>query len=62
MPGNSTPPRRLQNRMIGRATQWSLWVENLTDRSYWREAPHHVLGRHLSVPSTPRTVRAESDG
>jgi len=50
---------RFQNRMIGRATQWSLWVENLTDRSYWREAPTMYWGGIYLFPSTPRTVRAK---
>ena len=50
---------RLQNRLIGRATQWSLWVENLTDRSYWRESPTMYWGGTYLFPSTPRTVRAK---
>lgn len=50
---------RLQNRLLGRATQWSLWVENLTDRSYWREAPTMYWGSTYLFPSTPRTVRAK---
>lgn len=49
---------RYQNRLIGRATQWSLNVENLTDRSYWREAPTQYWGGTYLFPSTPRTVRA----
>jgi iron complex outermembrane receptor protein len=49
---------RYQNRMIGKSTQWSLNVENLTDRSYWREAPTQYWGGTYLFPSTPRTVRA----
>ena len=49
---------RYQNRLIGKATQWSLNVENLTDRSYWREAPTQYWGGTYLFPSTPRTVRA----
>lgn len=49
---------RYQNRMIGKSTQWSLNVENLTDRSYWREAPTQYWGGTYVFPSTPRTVRA----
>ena len=50
---------RYQNRLIGKATQWSLNVENLTDRSYWREAPTQYWGGTYLFPSTPRTVRAK---
>jgi iron complex outermembrane receptor protein len=49
---------RYQNRWIGKATQWSLNVENLTDRNYWREAPTQYWGGTYLFPSTPRTVRA----
>jgi iron complex outermembrane receptor protein len=49
---------RYQNRLIGKATQWSLNVENLTDRSYWREAPTQYWGGTYLFPSTPRAVRA----
>lgn len=49
---------RYQNRLIGKVTQWSLNVENLTDRSYWREAPTQYWGGTYLFPSTPRTVRA----
>ncbi|MES2948425.1 MAG: TonB-dependent siderophore receptor [Pseudomonadota bacterium] len=49
---------RYQNRMIGKSTQWALNVENLTDRSYWREAPTQYWGGTYLFPSTPRTVRA----
>lgn len=50
---------RYQNRLIGKATQWNLNVENLTDRSYWREAPTQYWGGTYLFPSTPRTVRAK---
>lgn len=49
---------RYQNRLVGKATQWSLNIENLTDRSYWREAPTQYWGGTYLFPSTPRTVRA----
>ncbi|MEI8156118.1 MAG: TonB-dependent siderophore receptor [Burkholderiales bacterium] len=49
---------RYQNRLIGKITQWNLNVENLTDRSYWREAPTQYWGGTYLFPSTPRTVRA----
>ena len=49
---------RYQNRLIGKITHWNLNVENLTDRSYWREAPTQYWGGTYLFPSTPRTVRA----
>ncbi len=49
---------RYQNRLVGKITQWNLHVENLTDRSYWREAPTQYWGGTYLFPSTPRTVRA----
>ena len=49
---------RYQNRLIGTLTQWRLNVENLTDRSCWREAPTQYWGGTYLFPSTPRTVRA----
>ena len=50
---------RYQNRWIGKSTLWSLNVENLTDRNYWREAPTQYWGGTYLFPSTPRTVRAK---
>ena len=49
---------RYQNRLMGKAAQWRLNVENLSDRSYWREAPTQYWGGTYLFPSTPRTVRA----
>lgn len=49
---------RYQNRLRGKSVQWALNVENLTDRSYWREAPTQYWGGTYVFPSTPRTVRA----
>ncbi len=49
---------RYQNRLRGKSMQWALNVENLTDRSYWREAPTQYWGGTYVFPSTPRTVRA----
>ena len=49
---------RYQNRLMGKSTQWALNVENITDRSYWREAPTQYWGANYVFPSTPRTVRA----
>lgn len=49
---------RYQTRLAGRSTQWKLNVENLSNRSYWREAPTTYWGGVYLFPSTPRTVRA----
>jgi iron complex outermembrane receptor protein len=49
---------RYQNRLLGKITQWNLNIENLTDRSYWREAPTQYWGGTYLFPSTPRTLRA----
>lgn len=49
---------RYQNRLMGKSTVWALNVENMTDRSYWREAPTQYWGANYVFPSTPRTVRA----
>ena len=49
---------RYQTRLAGRWAQWKLNVENLGNRSYWREAPTTYWGGVYLFPSTPRTVRA----
>ncbi|MBA3059069.1 MAG: TonB-dependent siderophore receptor [Gammaproteobacteria bacterium] len=49
---------RYQTRLAGRSAQWKLNVENLSNRSYWREAPTTYWGGVYLFPSTPRTVRA----
>lgn len=49
---------RYQTRLAGRRAQWQLNVENLSNRSYWREAPTTDWGGVYLFPSTPRTVRA----
>lgn len=38
--------------------QWSLGVENLTNRAYWREAAHTEWDGVYLFPAAPRTVRA----
>lgn len=48
---------RYQTKMAGVPMLWRLQVENLTDRSYWREAPTTSWGGVYLFPSTPRTVR-----
>ncbi len=39
------------------ASTWSLVVDNLTDKQYWREAPKQ-FGHYYLYPGAPRTIRA----
>ncbi|MES2876875.1 MAG: TonB-dependent receptor [Pseudomonadota bacterium] len=41
-----------------RSVQWRLGVDNVTDRSYWREAPTTAWGGTYLFASTPRTFKA----
>lgn len=45
-------------RLAGKETQWRLNIENLTNRTYWREAPTTYWGGTYLFASTPRTLRA----
>jgi len=45
-------------RVAGKAFTWRLTIENLTDRTYWREAPTTYWGGVYLFASTPRTARA----
>jgi iron complex outermembrane recepter protein len=49
---------RYQHQMIGKSTLWRVNFENVTNRTYWREAPTQYWGGVYLFPSTPRTVRA----
>ncbi len=49
---------RYQTRLMGKSTLLRLNIENLTNRTYWREAPTQYWGGIYLFPSTPRTVRA----
>ncbi len=49
-----------QQRLAGHVTTWRLNVENVTNRSYWREAPTTDWGGIYLFPSTPRTVRVSA--
>ncbi|MBP8148244.1 MAG: TonB-dependent siderophore receptor [Limnohabitans sp.] len=40
----------------GTRTQWTLAVDNLTDRHYWRESPKE-FGHYYLYPGAPRTLR-----
>jgi iron complex outermembrane receptor protein len=48
---------RYHTRWAGVPAVWRLQVENITDRSYWREAPTTSWGGVYLFPSAPRTVR-----
>ena len=64
--GTVTLPAALQldvglgyaHRIHGKALRWQLDIDNLMDRTYWREAPTQPWGGVYLFPSTPRTVRA----
>ena len=45
-------------RIAGKATLWRFNIENLTNRSYWREAPTTYWGGVYLFAATPRTLRA----
>ena len=64
--GTATLPSAVQldlglgyaQRISGKAVRWQLGIENVTGRTYWREAPTQSWGGVYLFPSTPRTVRA----
>jgi len=43
-------------RISGTRTQWTLAIENLADRHYWRESPKQ-FGHYYLYPGAPRTLR-----
>lgn len=43
-------------RIGGTRTQWTLAVDNLADRHYWRESPKQ-FGHYYLYPGAPRTLR-----
>ena len=43
-------------RIDGTRTQWTMAIDNLTDRHYWREAPKQ-FGHYDLYPGAPRTLR-----
>ena len=47
-----------QQRMAGKTTLWRFNMENLTNRTYWREAPTASWGGVYLFPAAPRTLRA----
>jgi iron complex outermembrane receptor protein len=49
-----------QHPLAGQSVLWRLNVENITNRSYWREAPTTDWGGIYLFPATPRTVRVSA--
>ena len=47
---------RYDTRINNVATRWTLGVENLFDRRYWKESPYQY-GHVYLFPGTPRTLR-----
>ena len=43
-------------RINGTRTQWTLAIDNLADRHYWRESPKQ-FGHYYLYPGAPRTLR-----
>jgi iron complex outermembrane receptor protein len=43
-------------RIQGTRTQWTVAIDNLADRHYWRESPKQ-FGHYYLYPGAPRTVR-----
>ena len=43
-------------RIQGTRTEWTLAIDNLADRRYWRESPKQ-FGHYYLYPGAPRTVR-----
>ena len=43
-------------RIQGTRTQWTLAIDNLADRHYWRESPKQY-GHYYLYPGAPRTLR-----
>jgi iron complex outermembrane receptor protein len=37
---------------------WRAGIDNLTDRTYWRDAPTQTWGAQYLFPAPPRTARA----
>ncbi len=46
--------------IAGQSVLWRVNLENVTDRTYWREAPTTSWGGIYLFPSTPRTLRVSA--
>lgn len=49
---------RYTQRWSGHSVRWQFQIDNLTDRTFWREAPTQSWGGIYLFASTPRTLRA----
>jgi iron complex outermembrane recepter protein len=47
---------RYERKLCGVATTWTLGIENLADKRYWRESPTQ-FGHVYLYPGAPRTLR-----
>ena len=47
---------RYDTKLNGLATSWTLGVENIADRRYWKESPYQ-FGHVYLFPGAPRTLR-----
>ena len=47
---------RYERKLGGVATTWTLGIENLADKRYWRESPTQ-FGHVYLYPGAPRTLR-----
>ncbi len=47
---------RYDTKLNGMATSWTLGVENIADRRYWKESPYQ-FGHVYLFPGAPRTLR-----
>ncbi|MDH6594697.1 iron complex outermembrane receptor protein [Variovorax sp. TBS-050B] len=47
---------RYETRMRGMQTSWSIAIDNLFDRRYWKESPYQ-FGHVYLFPGAPRTLR-----
>ena len=45
-----------ERRIGGTATAWTIGVDNVFDRQYWRESPYQ-FGHVYLYPGAPRTLR-----
>jgi iron complex outermembrane receptor protein len=47
---------RYDTRLNGVATRWTLGIENIADKRYWKESPYQY-GHVYLFPGAPRTLR-----
>jgi iron complex outermembrane receptor protein len=47
---------RYETKLRGTATTWTLGIDNVTDKRYWKEAPSQ-FGHVYLYPGAPRTLR-----